>query len=453
MVTPNTQDNSKLINDQYAKYGKSAIGTGANNIDQQGYDYWNNQLTSGALNKDNFSQAFENSAAEVLRNSRSAPANPLPSSPQRSTSTGTTNRSVSSSSSGSGSGSGSSSGGVVSNAMQPTYGTATAAGYSAATRQINKPPDTVQGQMESILATDSPLMQRARTIAKQGMAQRGLVNSSMSQGAGVAAMIDRATPIASQDANAYNVAASDNMNAVNTAGMFSAGESNKFGLQRNDQTFTAGENAADRSFRTSERLGSERFTSGENALTRESSEKLQLADQNFRALEGRLDRDQQVSVTRLNNDLSNANVSRTFAGNLALATSNQVAAIAADPNLSSVVDAATGTSPKKAAIQNAIDNANATMQWGSTFYNMPLPTIATPGGTAGSVRPGEGAGAGSGSVPQTVNDLYRQYAGREGEAAGLDYWRQRFGPTIEPDEARIFASTVEDIRAQERARK
>jgi hypothetical protein len=272
------------------------------------------------------------------------------------------------------------SGGVVSNAMQPTYGSATAAGYSPTTRQINKPTDTVQGQMESILATDSPLMQRARTIAKQGMAQRGLVNSSMSQGAGVAAMIDRATPIASQDANAYNQTASENMSAVNMAGQFNAGETNKFGLQRNDQTFTAGENAAQRS-----------FTSGENAADRaaqlriaetniRAQENLQTAQQTFTAAQNSLDRDQQVAITKLNNDFNNASTSKTFAANLALATSSAVNAIATDPNLN--------PDSKRVAIQNAVDNANSTMQWGSTFYNTPLPTIAAPSSTASTLNPG-----------------------------------------------------------------
>lgn len=126
------------------------------------------------------------------------------------------------------------------------------------------------------------------------------------------------------------------MGAKNTAGQFNAGEINKFGLQTSQQV--------------------------------------------FQAAQSQLDRDQQVSITRLSNDLNNANVSKTFAANLALSTSNQVAAIAADPNLN--------PDSKRVAIQNAVDNANSTMQWGSTFYNTPLPTIAGPGGTASTVESG-----------------------------------------------------------------
>jgi len=63
--------------------------------------------------------------------------------------------------------------------------------------------DTVQGQLDSILKSDSPLMKRAETQGKQFSNQRGLLNSSMAAGSAQGAMIDRATPIAKQDAG-YN---------------------------------------------------------------------------------------------------------------------------------------------------------------------------------------------------------------------------------------------------------
>lgn len=160
--------------------------------------------------------------------------------------------------------------------------------YSPQTRQVNQPTETVQGQVTSILAKDSPLMQRARTIAAQGMAQRGLVNSSMAQGAGVAAMTDRALPMAQQDANTYSSTAAENMNAQNRAAEFGAGAANQFGVQRSDQAFTAGENAANRGFTTSERLGSQSFTSN-----------LETAKQNFAASQADLERAQQTDITKL----------------------------------------------------------------------------------------------------------------------------------------------------------
>ncbi len=64
-----------------------------------------------------------------------------------------------------------------------------AAQFTAQQREVNRQTETAAGQVESLLAKDNPLMQRARTLAMQNMNQRGLVNSSMAQGAGVAAMI------------------------------------------------------------------------------------------------------------------------------------------------------------------------------------------------------------------------------------------------------------------------
>ena len=61
----------------------------------------------------------------------------------------------------------------------------------------------MQGQLANVLDSNNPLMQRAETRAKQGMNQRGLLNSTMALQAGQAALYDAALPIAQQDANTY----------------------------------------------------------------------------------------------------------------------------------------------------------------------------------------------------------------------------------------------------------
>jgi hypothetical protein len=142
--------------------------------------------------------------------------------------------------------------------------------YTAQTSQVKAPTETVQGQVDSILSKDSPLMQRARTMATQQMSQRGLVNSSMAAGAGVAAMTDRALPMAQQDAQTYNQRALINQDAVNQQNQFNVGQTNdiykfgkeidsRYGLQSAQQKFEAAQRAMDRSFTTSERLGSQNF--------------------------------------------------------------------------------------------------------------------------------------------------------------------------------------------------
>jgi len=52
------KDYSKIINQAYGQIGRTGIGTGANNIDQAGYDYWTKQLQSGAMTPDQFNAQF-----------------------------------------------------------------------------------------------------------------------------------------------------------------------------------------------------------------------------------------------------------------------------------------------------------------------------------------------------------------------------------------------------------
>jgi len=66
-------------------------------------------------------------------------------------------------------------------------------------RQITA-PETVSGQMNALLAEDSPYMQSAKATALAQANSRGLINSSLAVGAGQKAAIDSAMPIATQDA-------------------------------------------------------------------------------------------------------------------------------------------------------------------------------------------------------------------------------------------------------------
>ncbi len=101
-----------------------------------------------------------------------------------------------------------------------------ATSYEPELSEVNQPTDTVAGQMETLLSKDSPYMTRARTSAMQYANSRGLVNSSMAAGAGEAAAIDRALPIASQDANTYNATRMANQGYTNRASEFGAGQKN-----------------------------------------------------------------------------------------------------------------------------------------------------------------------------------------------------------------------------------
>lgn len=102
--------------------------------------------------------------------------------------------------------------------------------YDPTLRTVNKPSETVAGQLDTMLGTGSPYIERARAGAAQAANARGLINSSISAGAGEAAAIDAALPIAQQDANIYGTAAQQNQSYQNTAGQFNAGAMNTANL-------------------------------------------------------------------------------------------------------------------------------------------------------------------------------------------------------------------------------
>jgi len=75
--------------------------------------------------------------------------------------------------------------------------------YSAVNRNVNADTDTVQGQLNTLLQNENPLMQRAYYKGLDLANSRGLLNSSMASEAAQAAMMDTAMPIAQQDAQTY----------------------------------------------------------------------------------------------------------------------------------------------------------------------------------------------------------------------------------------------------------
>lgn len=279
--------------------------------------------------------------------------------------------------------------------------------YNAVTRTVDPATQTVQGQVESILSKDSPLMQRARTLATQQMAQRGLVNSSMAVGAGTAAMIDKATPIAAQDANTYATAASENMAAKNQNLQFNLGEQNKFSLQGGQQKFTAAQSELDRAQQVNLQKAQQDFTAAQNEVDRAqqvylqdrsfaNQEALQKSQQNFTAAQSDLDRAQQIymqdDVQAFQERMKNTEIPANFAMAISSNLAQSVNAIAADANLSGTVDGYydkdgkfistttipsgfVGSSPKTRAIQSTINYANAQVSWANKFYSTAIPQL------------------------------------------------------------------------------
>ena len=188
-----------------------------------------------------------------------------------------------------------------------------------ATRSIVSPDETVSGQMDKILASNSPLLQRAKTRAAQAANSRGLLNSSMGVQAGEEAVLTTAMPMAQQDAATYNKQGLTNQAAANQfglsnqnfqqqtgkgaytdttnpGGLLGANLSNQLKLQTAQNTFATGEKALDRAQQTSMQTGQNTFASGEAALGRAQQTSLQDDQQTFATDEKALDRTQQTTT-------------------------------------------------------------------------------------------------------------------------------------------------------------
>jgi len=188
-----------------------------------------------------------------------------------------------------------------------------------ATRSIVSADETVSGQMDKILASNSPLLQRAKTRAAQAANSRGLLNSSMGVQAGEEAVLTTAMPMAQQDAATYNKQGLTNQTAANQfglsnqnfqqqtgkgayadttnpGGLLGANLANQLKLQTAQNTFATGEKALDRSQQTSMQTGQNTFASGQAALGRAQQTSLQDDQQTFATSEKALDRTQQTTM-------------------------------------------------------------------------------------------------------------------------------------------------------------
>jgi hypothetical protein len=126
-------------------------------------------------------------------------------------------------------------------AAPATPGTTTpgaATSYTPALNTLNPGTDTVEGRVNNIVKSGSPLIEQARTSAAQTANARGLLNSSIAVGEGEKAALNAALPIASQDAQASLAVSQHNQDTTNQSLQFGAGAENDANLQklRGDQS-------------------------------------------------------------------------------------------------------------------------------------------------------------------------------------------------------------------------
>jgi len=81
--------------------------------------------------------------------------------------------------------------------------------------QYLTPETSAAGQLKGLVSQNSPYLQSAANYAQERMSGRGLVNSSISAGAGTRAAIDAATPLAQSDASMAGVLRQQQQNAEN----------------------------------------------------------------------------------------------------------------------------------------------------------------------------------------------------------------------------------------------
>ena len=94
---------------------------------------------------------------------------------------------------------------------------AAAVTYEAEERKVDRPTQTVAGQITGLLEAESPYMTAARTRGKQYAQTRGLLNTTMGGEATEKAAIEAAFPIASQDAATFAEQQKINQAAINRA--------------------------------------------------------------------------------------------------------------------------------------------------------------------------------------------------------------------------------------------
>jgi hypothetical protein len=142
-----------------------------------------------------------------------------------------------------------------------------------------QPNQTVASQLEKVVASDSPIMQRARMQAQQAAQANGLSNSTMAGTAGEAAVLDRALPIAQADAATNARAGEVNAGATNT---FTTA-SNLYARDANTANFNLAANAwaADQAAARTEQAAQRDFGRTQQAATTEYGRTQTAADANL----------------------------------------------------------------------------------------------------------------------------------------------------------------------------
>jgi len=268
---------------------------------------------------------------------------------------------------------------------------------------------TSAGRLDRMLASDSPLMERANTKGLQQAQQRGLLNSSMAAGSAQGAMIDRAQPFALQDSS----------NLIRNQ-QFNAGEANRFGLLKGQ--VIGDDYLSNQRYEQQLGLGEQQqgFTQGnmqmESDLQAQRDEQLFGYDMESMVEEyGLRDENAKNEAERAMKEMfaaSTANAWGETANNMTDIVgqaSSEIQDIQMNPNIT--------PENKTAMIDDIMSRRDTDLEFQQSMQASLGDTLLNSG-----AFPTEGLNT---PIRQGISKIYEQELGREPDQAGLDYWAKQ----------------------------
>ena len=180
--------------------------------------------------------------------------------------------------------------------------------------------------LNKLLSEGSSYLDLARTGAAQTANSRGLLNSSMAAGAGEAAAIGAALPIAQSDASVYadsaktNATAKNNMNQFNANLSYDAGKTNA-GFY-NDRSLQDSRIAAEMKMQDKSLASAEKISAANNSAALERTKYTTDANTAMAAA----DRASREAMNKYNTDASTANAAAELSARMQMNSDNNAAA-------------------------------------------------------------------------------------------------------------------------------
>lgn len=311
--------------------------------------------------------------------------------------------------------------GILTAAMNPVVAGTTAdktasatptnytAGTAANTQWNVTAPQTVAGQLSSVIDQNSPLLQKAQADAAQTANGRGLLNSSMAAGAGTSALLDKALQIATPDAQTNAAAGAANAASANTTSQFNTGQTNQAaGVNANAANTASLANAQAKNAATSQDAASALQASTTNlqasvqTATTAYQGALQTALNNSNEADkltlGNIDAQVRTNLAQIQAQYQTQMQTSQSASTMYAQTMNSIGQIMQDPNLDA--------GAKQNLINQAMDTFKAGLNIQMAITN--IPGVADLVSNLGA--PGAGAQVGNGATNGPVPGMVTQPA-------------------------------------------